>query len=278
MSKKKNDAVATVVSEPDKKKPPVEKKRKKNRWWLGLVVMGLCTCSYLGAVGYSNTPEYKATAGANTAVAMVRLTESAYATQTREAMPTNTATATATITETALPTATATITETPLPTATAKAFATDVVVFETAQKTAYAKGNANLRSCPDTKCEVVATLSDGVPVVIDASVGGEEVTEGVDIWYRTYINGLPAYVYHEVLRWTIPSAVTSVPSVSNPVEAQSVPAQVVAPSGFGCNGVNDLNCSDFCKAGYSAQEHLNMCGDEDELDKNGDGVACESGC
>jgi hypothetical protein len=41
-----------------------------------------------------------------------------------------------------------------------------------------------------------------------------------------------------------------------------------------CNGVDDLNCSDFA-SGADAAAHLAACGDEDGLDHDGDGRACE---
>lgn len=48
---------------------------------------------------------------------------------------------------------------------------------------------------------------------------------------------------------------------------------VVSP--FACNGVNDLNCEDFDRSGRDAQAHLEQCGDEDDLDRDNDGLACE---
>lgn len=43
-----------------------------------------------------------------------------------------------------------------------------------------------------------------------------------------------------------------------------------------CNGVDDLNCSDFV-TGSAAATHIATCGDEDMLDRDGDGRACEGG-
>jgi hypothetical protein len=42
-----------------------------------------------------------------------------------------------------------------------------------------------------------------------------------------------------------------------------------------CNGVDDLNCDDF--SGGGADAHMAACGDEDRLDGDGDGDACEDG-
>lgn len=42
-----------------------------------------------------------------------------------------------------------------------------------------------------------------------------------------------------------------------------------------CNGIDDLDCSDFSSS-REANAHLAQCGDEDRLDRDGDGQACES--
>lgn len=48
-----------------------------------------------------------------------------------------------------------------------------------------------------------------------------------------------------------------------------------APAAAVCNGVDDLNCDDFGSSA-AAGAHLAQCGDEDRLDQDGDGRACES--
>jgi hypothetical protein len=60
----------------------------------------------------------------------------------------------------------------------------------------------------------------------------------------------------------------------------AVPTGTVGMMGFSgrgaavCNGIDDLNCADFADAA-AAQAHLEACGDEDRLDGDGDGRACE---
>ncbi len=55
----------------------------------------------------------------------------------------------------------------------------------------------------------------------------------------------------------------------------SVPPTAPVVSPYTCNGLDDLNCSDFNRQWGQAQAHLQMCGDEDNLDGDGDGRACE---
>jgi hypothetical protein len=43
---------------------------------------------------------------------------------------------------------------------------------------------------------------------------------------------------------------------------------------YACNGVDDLNCGDFSRRA-EAQAHMDACGDEDQLDADFDGLACE---
>jgi excalibur calcium-binding domain-containing protein len=75
--------------------------------------------------------------------------------------------------------------------------------------------------------------------------------------------------------------VTSADLVSQPQQSIVQPlqstqlSQPVVGSPFGCNQVDDLNCSDFRSIGQNANAHLAQCGDEDKLDQDGDGRACE---
>lgn len=51
-------------------------------------------------------------------------------------------------------------------------------------------------------------------------------------------------------------------------------ASYTATRVYVCNGVDDLNCGDFSRQ-WEAQAHMAACGDEDALDADGDGEACE---
>ena len=83
---------------------------------------------------------------------------------------------------------------------------------------------------------------------------------------------------------SIPTATNSPTMTNTPratrtpmLQSTQPPKPVIAPqSPFGCNQQDDLNCSDFRAIGQNANAHLAQCGDEDRLDQDGDGRACES--
>lgn len=143
---------------------------------------------------------------------------------------------------------------------------------------------ANVRSAPNATGEVVSTLQPGDTVTVLGTVTGDNVN-GSDQWYEVEIDGRSRYVHTSLLgpegsAWVPPPA----PVVANPpviLPASSVqstpppPPPQVASSPFQCNGVDDLNCADFNSRGTNANGHLALCGDEDRLDADGDGHACE---
>jgi len=94
------------------------------------------------------------------------------------------------------------------------------------------------------------------------------------------VRQLPAIRSQATPTWTnVPTAtMTDTPRATRTPMLQSTqpPKPVIAPqSPFGCNQQDDLNCSDFGAVGQNANAHLAQCGDEDRLDADGDGRACE---
>lgn len=67
---------------------------------------------------------------------------------------------------------------------------------------------------------------------------------------------------------------TAAPTLVN-IAPFAAPAATPLRSPFTCNGIDDLNCGDFNARGLDARGHLAQCGDEDDLDRDGDGMACE---
>lgn len=150
-------------------------------------------------------------------------------------------------------------------------------VGDVTMRTMYAQGSVNVRACPRRDCDRVNYLIDGQTVTVTGEAEGDAVQDRNSTWYRISYEGRDGFVYSAYLSDMAPSPVpaTRVPFV--PVATQSYspqPAQV----NYVCNGIDDLNCSDFAKDGISAQQHLLECGyDEDRLDADKDGRACEYG-
>ncbi len=70
------------------------------------------------------------------------------------------------------------------------------------------------------------------------------------------------------------SAPISLPSRTPAPYVPPLPTAVIV-SPYTCNGVDDLNCDAFNDP-RQAQAHMLMCGDEDDLDGNENGQACEN--
>lgn len=123
--------------------------------------------------------------------------------------------------------------------------------------TYYAQGRIFLRSCPQTSCEEVATLTNGQAVTVDGAINGEAVNVGNAVWYRVRWQGGEAYAYSDILTPRPPAAPTSAP----------VQQQVSQPSGAASSC--PANCDEARAQGMTAQQAA-ACG----LDRDGDGVAC----
>jgi hypothetical protein len=152
----------------------------------------------------------------------------------------------------------------------------------TVPTTYYVISEARLRSCAGTtSCAIITTLYAGAPVTVIATVNGEEVKAGNAIWYLTDYNGSESYIYSDLVTLTVPAAPVTTGGNSSGSSANggisTAPPLMSTPSQspFGCNGMDDLNCGDFYAIGQNANAHLAQCGDEDRLDGDGDGRACE---
>jgi len=131
------------------------------------------------------------------------------------------------------------------------------LTMDIASRLVYAQGDVVLRLCPSRDCADVGRLPDGGALMIDGIINGEAVSAGNAIWYRGLSAAGTVYVYSEV--------VTDRATASAPISTVASP--------YTCNQMDDLNCEDFRAGG--AQAHLDMCGDEDLLDADLDGAACE---
>jgi hypothetical protein len=153
---------------------------------------------------------------------------------------------------------------------------TEAPTIAARRDTYYAVGSgANLRSNPNTEGSPVEQIAVGGQIVIVGEARGQ-VVEGSDLWYLVDYEGQQLYVHSSVVSASAPAAAPVVVQPANPPGGQPMNPVSPAPvSPFGCNGIDDLNCSDFRAIGQNANAHLAACGDEDNLDGEDDGRACE---
>jgi hypothetical protein len=140
----------------------------------------------------------------------------------------------------------------------------------------------NARASANTNAAVVTTLGPGDEVQVVDEVEGQAVN-GSRTWYRAVVGDQTVYIHSSLLnetrrtrqenRATRPAQ----QATDAPARATNAPllAQTEALSPFGCNSQDDLSCSDFRDMHQDANVHLAQCGDEDRLDPDGDGEACE---
>ncbi|MBI1258349.1 MAG: hypothetical protein GC204_12830 [Chloroflexi bacterium] len=185
--------------------------------------------------------------------------------------PTNTLdvtlTASETITNTLPPSLTATVT--PMPPA---------VVAMQAQ-VIYARSTANLRTCAAQTCEKIAQLQAGESVVANGSIEGEAINAGHSSWYRVDYRGQALYVYGQLISFDAPTTVpVYIPPTAAPV---SLPPVSVPQSGGHTGGANGATCPDIkasCSQLTCDQAYACLAAGHKNLDRDGDGVPCESVC
>lgn len=168
------------------------------------------------------------------------------------------------------PSITQTPSQTPLPTAIAMP-----------AQWVYAQGTANMRTCAQSGCEVVAQLQTGEAVAANGTVQGEALQNGNTLWYRVTSDGRDLYVYSQLVAFTPPTLPpasaptplppTAVPSTSAPVI--SAPPISQPQSSAGCP---DVKAS--CSALTCDQAYACLAAGNSRLDGDKDGVPCESIC
>ena len=167
--------------------------------------------------------------------------------------------------------------------------------------TYYALQAARIRRCPSTFCASLGSIQANSAVQVITTADGQK-WNGSKIWYQVSYQGLTGYVHSSLLttlkpgRLITPGAPTLPPidiqpylvgppliltsdplpiatdSISLPIAVTSFPPPAQQ---YVCDGIDDLNCSDFASQ-HDANVHLAMCGyDEDGLDGNNDGQACK---
>jgi hypothetical protein len=263
---------------------PPTRKRKRN--WISYVLLGLvgaCGCSFVISVfSPDNMARVSLTQTARVIAQVEISTDVASMTNTRslETISTSLPSSTPTIrpTTSIIPTRAVTPTSPPptesvmLPTPTFEPSPAIVVID---QATYYVRRGANLRSCPERNCEAVVQVLEGTRLEVDAYVTGEAVENGNPIWYRVIYRGQSLYIYSSLVT-TTPPRPTEIPALQISTPVLGFTGQQSSGSPYTCNGSDDLSCDDFSSS-RSATAHLLQCGtDEDKLDQNNNGVACES--
>ena len=169
-----------------------------------------------------------------------------------------------TITDTLTPSLTATFTQTPPP-----------VVAMQAQ-VVYVRSTANLRSCAAQTCEKIAQLQVGDTVVATGTIQGEEINAGHSSWYRVDYQGQALYVYGQLISVDAPTTVpVYVPPTAAPVSLP--PVSVPQPAG-GSGGGSCPDIKASCGALTCDQAYACLAAGHSSLDRDHDGVPCESIC
>lgn len=143
-----------------------------------------------------------------------------------------------------------------------------------------------VRKEPKTTAVVVTTLKSGAPVSIIDSVEGDKVN-GSTLWYHVNTGMYIGYVHSSLLTTVAPGSSapppTSGSSGSSGVLTQGVqstpaplveqPVQQPPSSGASCNGATTCGQMTSCDQAYAC-----LRGGRQSLDRDHDGVPCESIC
>jgi hypothetical protein len=153
----------------------------------------------------------------------------------------------------------------------------------TAQQTStyYTLRAARVRSCASTFCDRLGSIPGNSELRVVSSVQGQKWS-GSTTWHQIDFDGVTGYVHSSLLttlepgRLITPGAPTY---VAPPLQSYLINPPIVLtspPSRYTCNGIDDLNCSDFANQ-REANAHLQQCPfDEDFLDADNNGSACEA--
>jgi SH3 domain-containing protein len=163
--------------------------------------------------------------------------------------------------------ATATITDTP-------GFTPEAGAAMTMQPETYTTtGGANLRNCPRRDCDAVDVISAGTAIRVKGVINGESVQVGNAIWYVVEHEGQTAYLYSNLARRGAPAPTSAPVQVQNQPQPTSVQMSVQPQAGASCPDIT-ANCSALtCEQAYAC-----LAAGHSDLDRNKDGVPCESVC
>ncbi|GEM_PF-1078333 len=159
-----------------------------------------------------------------------------------------------------------------LPTSSPTAIPSPTPEFiETAPQNFYVWNDTDVRECPQLSCRVIARAAARSTVTVTGITAGQEVEANNTIWYRVEYGGQNAYLYSRDVAAMPPSLAGSAPPLST-----AVPPSVNIPPITGsavCPSVS-ARCTELtCEQAMACLAAGNR-----SLDRDGDGIPCESVC
>lgn len=176
------------------------------------------------------------------------------------------------------PTATLSASATPSQTITATLppSLTPVPVVPMQPQAIYVRSTANLRVCASRGCEDVWQLQAGDVITATGTIQGEVIDAGNALWFRVEYAGRDLYIYSQLVSLSPPTAVpVSAPPTNPPILIFPTSAPVnVPPAGSGSCPSLSASCSALtCDQAYAC-----LAAGHSSLDRDHDGVPCESIC
>ena len=146
-----------------------------------------------------------------------------------------------------------------------------VPVFAQENETYYTTTRARLRSCPQTSCTILKTLSTGTAIEVLETIEGTRVSNSTE-WYRVQIDGKEGYIHSSLTTDSAPTTLTDIEDTVSGSTTNSAattitpPATAVAPA----NTQRPRNCAEAVAWGLTPQQAAQW----PHLDRDKDGVAC----
>lgn len=141
----------------------------------------------------------------------------------------------------------------------------------------YVTSTANLRECASRECTQVMQIEPGNALLVTGTIEGEAINTGNSVWYQIDYFGQTLFVYSDLVSVSPPTQPppTSAPLVivpPTPTAANFPPVSV--PQGSGSCPSTSATCGQLtCEQAYAC-----LAAGNGRLDRDGDGIPCESVC
>lgn len=137
---------------------------------------------------------------------------------------------------------------------------------------------ANVRSCAQTSCSVLTTLKNGSKITALETVQGASVS-GSSRWYRISVNGEDGFIHSSLVTTKKPNAVVGATRTPRPSGGSAPPVSTSVPNTSSSGGgVSCPNMSATCSELTCDQAYACLNAGKSSLDRDHDGVPCESVC